>query len=61
MSIAMDQEVDSSDQPDYSQAFEEHSQLVERLAAGDVHALDSLIEAVAGVRVVTSRTITPAS
>lgn len=57
----MDQAVDSSDQPDYTQALEEHSDLVERFAAGDLHALDSLIEVVAGVRVMTSRTITPAS
>lgn len=58
---AMDRAVDSDKQPVYDQALEEHSELVERFAAGDVHALDSLIEAVAGVRVVASRTITPAS
>jgi hypothetical protein len=61
MSVAMDQPVDSCDQPDYTQALEEHGELVERFAAGDLHALDSLIEVVAGVRVVTSRTVTPAS
>lgn len=46
--------------PDYSEALDDHDDLVQRLADGDVHALDSLIEAVAGVRVVQSRTITPA-
>ncbi|HTJ75659.1 MAG TPA: hypothetical protein VL337_09870 [Acidimicrobiales bacterium] len=47
--------------PDYVEALQDHDELVQRLADGDVHALDSLIEAVAGVRVVESRTITPAS
>lgn len=61
MNVAMDQEMDSPDQPDYTQALDKHRELVDRLAAGDLHALDSLIEVVAGVRVVTSRTITPAS
>jgi hypothetical protein len=46
-------------EPTYAEALEEHDELVQRFAAGDVHALDSLIEAVAGVRVVQSRTITP--
>jgi DNA-binding GntR family transcriptional regulator len=48
----MDQSVDYPDQPDYTEALEEHSELVDRLAAGDVHALDTLMETVAGVRVV---------
>lgn len=53
---------EASDQaePDYREALQEHDDLVQRFADGDVHALDSLIEAVAGVRVVQSRTITPA-
>ncbi|MGH9057104.1 MAG: hypothetical protein ACRDYY_14765 [Acidimicrobiales bacterium] len=49
------------EQPDFTEAFEAHSELVERLAGGDLHALDSLIEATAGVRVVASRTVTPAA
>jgi len=47
-------------QPDYTDALRDHDDLVQRFADGDVHALDSLIETVAGVRVVNSRTITPA-
>jgi hypothetical protein len=46
-------------EPEFAEALEEHDDLVQRFADGDVHALDSLIEAVAGVRVVDSRTITP--
>lgn len=45
---------------EFAEAFETHGDLVERLASGDLHALDSLIEATAGVRVVASRTVTPA-
>lgn len=48
-------------QPDYTEALDDQHDLVQRLAAGDLHALDSLIETVAGVRVVSSRTITPAT
>ena len=48
-------------EPEFVEAFQDHDELVQRLADGDVHALDSLIEAVAGVPVVQSRTITPAS
>ena len=47
-------------EPDYTEALRDHDDLVQRFADGDVHALDSLIEAAAGVRVVSSRTITPA-
>lgn len=47
-------------EPEFAEALQEHDELVQRFADGDVHALDSLIEAVAGVRVVQSRTITPA-
>ncbi len=47
-------------EPDYTEALRDHDDLVQRFADGDVHALDSLIETVAGVRVVNSRTITPA-
>jgi hypothetical protein len=47
-------------EPDYTEALRNNDDLVQRFADGDVHALDSLIEAVAGVRVVNSRTITPA-
>jgi hypothetical protein len=46
--------------PDYTEALGDNDDLVQRFADGDVHALDSLIETVAGVRVVNSRTITPA-
>lgn len=47
-------------EPEFTEALEAHDDLVQRFADGDVHALDSLIEAVAGVRVVQSRTISPA-
>ncbi len=48
-------------EPEYTEALRDHDDLVQRLADGDVHALDSLIEIVGGVRVVSSRTITPSS
>ncbi len=49
----------NEDEHNYTEAFERHNELVQRLAAGDLHALDSLIEAIAGVQVVASRAITP--
>ena len=52
-------EPQESAEPTFDEALEEHDDLVQRFADGDVHALDSLIEAVAGVRVVQSRTTTP--
>ena len=45
-------------EPDFAEALQEHDDLVQRFADGDVHALDSLIESVTGVRIVESRTIT---
>lgn len=53
-------EPQESAEPTFGEALQEHDDLVQRFADGDVHALDSLIEAVAGVRVIQSRTITPA-
>lgn len=35
-------------------ALEDNQELVDRFASGDVHALDSLLEAVTGVPVVSS-------
>lgn len=56
----MTEEASEHGAPDYTEALQDHDDLVQRFADGDVHALDSLIEAVAGVRVVESRTVTPA-
>lgn len=53
-------ETSESAEPEFGEALQERDDLVQRFADGDVHALDSLIEAVAGVRVVQSQTITPA-
>jgi hypothetical protein len=43
----------------YAEAMEANDDLVERLRHGDVHALASLIQAVTGVKVTSSRTIEP--
>jgi len=44
---------------DYTEAIEAHDELVERLRHGDVHALASLVQAVTGVKVTSSRIIEP--
>ncbi len=46
-------------EPEFTESLRDHDELVQRFADGDVHSLDSLIESVAGVRVVSSRTIIP--
>jgi hypothetical protein len=43
----------------HSEAVEANDDLVERLRRGDVHALASLVQAVTGVKVTSSRTIEP--
>jgi hypothetical protein len=42
---------------DYTEAIQDNSDLVDRLENGDVHALASLIEAVTGMKVASSRII----
>ncbi len=58
--VMADEPVHVDDDARFDRALAEHAELVARLASGDVHALDSLIEAAAGVEVVGSRTIAPA-
>jgi hypothetical protein len=53
-----DQKPDAEDY-DYTEAIEANADLVERLRHGDVHALASLVQAVTGVKVTSSRTIEP--
>lgn len=44
---------------EHTKAMEANNELVERLRHGDVHALASLMEAVTGARVTSSRIIEP--
>ena len=44
----------------FDRAMADHAELVARLANGDLHALDSLVEVVGGVEVVAARTISAA-
>ncbi len=44
---------------EYAEAMEANDDLVERLRHGDVHALESLIEAVTGAKVTSSRIVEP--
>jgi hypothetical protein len=47
----------SAEEYDYADAIEANGDLLERLRAGDVHALASLVEAVTGARVTSSRIV----
>ncbi len=44
---------------EYMKAMEANDDLVERIRHGDVHALASLMEAVTGAKVTSSRTVEP--
>jgi hypothetical protein len=44
---------------EYMEAMEANDDLVERLRHGDVHALASLMEAVTGAKVTSSRIVEP--
>jgi len=57
-----DQQPDAAHEPtaeeyDYTEAIEANGDLVERLRSGDVHALASLVQAVTGKKVTSSRII----
>ncbi len=53
-----DQKPDAEDY-DYTEAIEANEELAERVRHGDVDALASLIEAVTGAKVTSSRKIDP--